>query len=156
MRKFSLVLFSILLISCWHQQWEDRVANGDTGSVTHAGPSPDTFPKEKGPNCIDCIVNNSAWGYAEPGQLGKKYCSSCHYTSSKELVGPGLQGVYERVPSLEWLIGFIRDEDSLFKSGDWYTVILKKKYNSIWNHKFKKQLTNEEINCIFSYLNGAS
>jgi hypothetical protein len=153
MRKFSLVVSVVFLCSCWHQQWEDRVASGDTGSVTYGDRKPDTL-SESDNRCFDCVVNDS-WGNSETAHLGKIYCGSCHYPNSKRSIGPGLQGALERVPSNSWLIAFIRDEDSLAKTSDPYTRMLEEKYGDFQHHKFKKMLTNQQITSIIEYTNAA-
>jgi cytochrome c2 len=131
-----ICFISIIFTSCWSEQWEDRVANGDTGSVTHGNPAPDTASH---------VISSSN------GRLYfKSWCASCHNTSSKTSTGPGLMDVLERIPNNEWGINFVQNEDSLIKSGDPYTIAMRKKSEIKWNHSFK-QLTAEEIKQILSY-----
>ena len=77
-------------------------------------------------------------------------CSACHNASSKRSTGPGLRDVLSRIPSREWAYAFIRNADSVIKSGDAYAV-------KIWNesekapHTLFPTLTKREINLILEY-----
>ena len=47
----------------------------------------------------------------------KKNCTVCHMFD-KPSTGPALQGIMKRVPSKEWLMAYLQNEDSLLRSGD--------------------------------------
>jgi cytochrome c2 len=59
-------------------------------------------------------------GNAENGmKLFKSNCASCHHME-KNLTGPALMGVLDRVPSEQWLYDWIKDNNALRASGDAY------------------------------------
>lgn len=49
-------------------------------------------------------------------------CAKCHSLGSERVTGPGLKGVLTRVPSEEWMLKWIKNNDALIKSGDAYAV----------------------------------
>lgn len=54
----------------------------------------------------------------ESGQtLFKQNCGACHTVTKRTTVGPGLEGISEK-RSKEWLLKWIKDSQSLVKSGD--------------------------------------
>jgi cytochrome c2 len=140
-KYIALVIF---LSSCWHQQWEDRVASGDTGSVTHG-----KYEKSNA-----SIPDTTTYVASDIEQLFNGNCSSCHNLSSKMSTGPGLMGVLDRIPSHEWAYAFIRNADSLVRSGDAYANKLYSEYNYISHPKFPK-LSKDEINDLLDYCSAA-
>ena len=82
-------------------------------------------------------------------------CSSCHNASTKKSAGPGLACVLSRIPSRNWAYAFVRNADSMIKSGDAYSV---KIYNEN-SHAVQTQfpdLSREEIDEILDYCNNGS
>lgn len=77
-------------------------------------------------------------------------CKSCHRVKQK-LVGPALAGVETRVPSLDWIISWVRNPAKMIASGDAYA-------NQIYNEYNKSQMTaftnytDEQILSIISYV----
>lgn len=61
-------------------------------------------------------------------------CASCHNTGADKLLGPGLAGVRQRVPSEVWLQKWIRNSSAVIASGDAYAV-------KIFNENGKIQMT---------------
>jgi cytochrome c553 len=59
-----------------------------------------------------------------------KVCAACHSLGTNRLIGPGLEGVTERLDQ-EWLIRFIRNSQEVIASGDEYAVALFEEYNRI-------------------------
>lgn len=59
----------------------------------------------------------------------KGNCASCHKVNEK-LVGPALAGVYDRAPSLDWIVSFIQNSQKVIQSGDDYAVDLYEEYNN--------------------------
>ncbi len=57
-------------------------------------------------------------------------CAACHSLGTNRLIGPGLEGVTERLDQ-EWLIRFIRNSQEVIASGDPYAVALFEEYNRI-------------------------
>jgi cytochrome c2 len=138
MRKYILIVSVLFLSSCWHQQWEDRVASGDTGSVTYG--------KYEQPDTSRHLV------FINGEELFRRNCSPCHNASSKPSTGPGLMEVLGRIPSREWAYAFVRNADSVIKSGDAYANAIYRQYHKSRQPKFPK-LTNKEIDAILDYLN---
>lgn len=86
--------------------------------------------------------------------LFKAYCASCHTSTTKKTTGPGLQGVLDRIPGGNWKYEFIRNADSVIKSGDGYAVAKFEEYNHTQHTRFPN-LANEEIDAILEYCNAA-
>lgn len=153
--QLVLVVF-FFFSSCWHEQWEDRLASGDTGIVTHGPRSTpvDTSKYSNRYHCYDCVP--SSYYYVENGTDGRALfhvkCASCHNASSKKSTGPGLMGSSDRIPSKDWLHAFIHNPQKLVKSGDVYTLRLYSENSNI-NHPRFKDLTDDEIDAIMDYCN---
>jgi len=91
---------------------------------------------------------------AQDGEkLFKQNCASCHKVDDTKLVGPGLKGVFDRVPqpAEEWLIKWIKNSSAMIAAGDAYAV-------KIYNENNKSQMTafeylsDDEIKAILSYV----
>ncbi|MFT4526364.1 MAG: mono/diheme cytochrome c family protein [Bacteroidia bacterium] len=91
---------------------------------------------------------------AQDGEkLFKQNCASCHRVDGKALTGPGLAGVYDRVPQPadEWLLKWVKNSNAVIKSGDAYAVALFNEYNktAMTNFEF---LSDEEVVAILDYV----
>jgi len=77
-------------------------------------------------------------------------CKACHRVHTK-LVGPALAGVYDRVPSVDWIKNFVKNSSKVIASGDEYA-------NKIYNENGKTQMTafssfkDEQILSILAYV----
>ena len=80
----------------------------------------------------------------------KKKCSICH-SLTKDLTGPKLQGVIKRVPSLNWFENYLRNEDSLLKLGDNYTLKIAD-FSAVNNAHHFRDLNVKEVAEISRYL----
>jgi hypothetical protein len=143
MRRETIVIVFVTFFfaSCWNQQWEDRLASGDTESVTHGkNTPPDSKPRVE--YCVDYGIR----AYKERN-LFNRWCASCHSESDRMLTGPGLHYVMSRIPNIDWGIAFIQNEDSLSKTGDTYTKRLNEASKTSYTHSFKK-ITKEEIKAL--------
>ncbi len=90
--------------------------------------------------------------HAQDGEkLFKQNCASCHTTTTKKLTGPGLEGVFDRVPSEEWAIAWVKNSQNLVKAGDPYAVKIFNEYNQTLMTPFEF-LSDEEITAIFDYI----
>ncbi|HEX5170861.1 MAG TPA: c-type cytochrome [Cyclobacteriaceae bacterium] len=65
--------------------------------------------------------------------LFESNCKTCHRVHQK-LVGPALAGVYDRVPSIDWIKSFVKNSSSVIASGDEYA-------NKLYNEFNKTQMT---------------
>lgn len=64
-------------------------------------------------------------------------CKSCHHLN-KQLIGPALSGVLQRLPSEEWFDTFIRDQDTLIHHQNSYVLtLLNQDTNYTFIHRFK-------------------
>ncbi len=60
---------------------------------------------------------------AQDGEkIFKAKCAVCHSMGTNKITGPGMEGVMSRVPSEDWLLKWIKNNDALIKSGDAYAV----------------------------------
>lgn len=82
--------------------------------------------------------------------LFKANCASCHTATSKDGTGPGLKGVYGRIPGGDWKYNWVHNSTAVINSGDAYAV---QRFND-----FKKstmtafpQLSNAQIDAILDY-----
>jgi mono/diheme cytochrome c family protein len=56
-------------------------------------------------------------------------CKSCHGVD-KKVIGPALQGVTSRAPSIPWIISWVHNPPKMIASGDAYAVALYEEYKS--------------------------
>lgn len=90
--------------------------------------------------------------HAQDGQkLFKQNCASCHTITTKKLTGPGLEGVFTRVPSEEWAINWVKNSSAVIASGDAYGNKIFNEYNKTQMTPFEF-LSDEEILAIFDYI----
>lgn len=82
--------------------------------------------------------------------LFKTNCITCHNVHKKK-VGPALQGVYQRAPSIDWIKSFVKNSSAVIASGDEYA-------NNLYNEFNKTQMTSfssfkdEQIMSILAYI----
>lgn len=68
-------------------------------------------------------------------KLFKQNCAVCHAShTDQKLTGPGLKGVFDRVPGGDWINKWILNSEKMIKSGDAYA-------NKIYNENGKAQMT---------------
>src|SRR6188768_2668689 len=80
--------------------------------------------------------------------LFKANCKSCHAVERK-LIGPALEGVEGRVPSLSWLHDWVRNSAKVIASGDEYANKIYTEYNKSQMTAFTA-LKDEQINSIIA------
>lgn len=83
--------------------------------------------------------------------LFKRNCAACHRADSKAMVGPGLAGVLDRVPSTEWFVKFVQSPAKMIASGDPYANSIKN-YSPSMMTDFSF-LSEAEILAILDYVN---
>lgn len=81
--------------------------------------------------------------------LFKANCTSCHATSDKKVVGPGLKGVHDR-HSEEWLVTWIKNSQAMVKAGDAEAVKLFNEYNKTPMPSFG--FKDDEVKAILAYV----
>lgn len=90
---------------------------------------------------------------ADGEKLFKQNCSACHRVDEKKLVGPGLKGVFDRVPqpAEEWLLKWVKNNEEFRKSGDAYANKIFNENGNIPMSSFA-HLSEEEIKAILAYV----
>jgi cytochrome c2 len=77
-------------------------------------------------------------------------CKACHRVK-QDLVGPALQDVYTRAPSIQWIKDFVHNSSAVIASGDDYANALYNKFNKTQMTSFSS-LKDEEIMNILAYV----
>jgi len=115
---------------------------------------------KKGLIAIGLLLSTSASIYGQEGdpangeKLFKANCTACH-ALDKQVVGPALKGVVERLKSeqgldTEWLHKWIKDNKALRASGDKYANEVFEKYNKTEMQVFPN-LADKDIDDILAY-----
>ncbi len=79
-------------------------------------------------------------------KLFKGNCASCHKVD-KDMTGPALGGILERVPepATEWLLSFLTNEASLVQAQEPYTLALRETWGmNPWMHR-APDLTEQDV-----------
>jgi len=131
-KLFFLILSSILLFSCLNNKKPVKAEEFYCG-----------VEDDKTYN-IDSGINQP--------DVYKRKCASCHLVT-KDMTGPKLEGVLDKIPSEKWFELYIKNEDSLLKNGDKYANKISNfsKVNNV--HNFN-DLTTDEINILKKYIRG--
>lgn len=129
-KLLNTLILTILLISC-------------NSRTKHNSPK-----KSENENYV-CGTNSS-----QPPEEFKLNCGTCHL-KSKNTTGPKLEYILTRVPSEKWFDDYVRNEDSLAKSGDKYFVKIQN-YSPCHNCHHFKNLTDVELKIIKNYLSEIS
>jgi cytochrome c551/c552 len=87
------------------------------------------------------------------GQLFKENCKACHKLF-EDAVGPSLSGITSRRPK-KWLYAFVKNSDSLIRSGDTMAINIYTKYGKCIMTSFPT-FTESEIDSIFIYIESVS
>lgn len=77
-------------------------------------------------------------------------CKSCHKIH-EESVGPALASVYDRAPSIDWIVSWVHNSSKVVASGDDYGVAIFEKYKKSKMTDFTT-LKSEEILNILAYI----
>ena len=97
-------------------------------------------------------ISLTAQDAAKGEKLFKSNCAACHKLKGK-LLGPELKGIGEKRDT-KWLHSWIKDSQALIKSGDELAIKVFEENNKIPMTAFK-QLSNEDIDDILAYTDGA-
>src|SRR6267143_2523975 len=76
-------------------------------------------------------------------------CKACHRVKQK-LVGPALAGFESRVPTISWVMGWVRNSSKVIASGDEYAVKIYNEYNKSQMLSFN--YTDAQILNILAYV----
>ncbi len=77
-------------------------------------------------------------------------CKTCHRVHDK-LVGPALSDVYNRAPSIDWIVNFVHNSSKVIASGDPYATALYAEYNNTMMTSFPS-ISREQILSIIGYI----
>ena len=77
-------------------------------------------------------------------------CKTCHKVHEK-LVGPALKNVYDRAPSLDWIVSFVNNSSKVIASGDDYANALYEEYNKTQMTAFPS-FTKDQVLSIMAYV----
>jgi hypothetical protein len=78
-------------------------------------------------------------------------CTACH-SLDKNGTGPKFSGVLTKIPNEKWFDCFVRNEDSLLKQKEPYTLMINKAYfpSSSFSHNFK-EITSKQLEELKEY-----
>ncbi|THU41343.1 cytochrome c [Niastella caeni] len=115
-----------------------------------------SLPVHEDPNenkVMQGVCGNAAPVFTSDAVRGKtlfqENCASCH-SIFKDMVGPSLAGVLERVPDKKLLYKWIRNPSAVLKSGNVYFNTLQKRYGTVMTPF--TNLSDDEINAVLSYI----
>ncbi|MEQ8925289.1 MAG: c-type cytochrome [Fulvivirga sp.] len=77
-------------------------------------------------------------------------CKTCHKVHEK-LVGPALKDVYDRAPSIDWIVNFVQNSSKVIASGDEYANALYEEYNKTQMTAFPS-FSRDQIMSILAYI----
>ena len=86
-------------------------------------------------------------------KLFKQNCATCHKLDDKKLTGPGLKGVFDRVPKPAdaWLLHWVKDNSKVLASGDAYANKILKENNGTQMTVFSF-LGDDDIKAILTFV----
>ena len=101
---------------------------------------------------LSLVFTNVYSADIDGAKLFKQNCAVCHSLGKNKITGPGLEGVFTRVPqpSEEWLLKWIKNNQKVIKGGDAYA-------NKVYEENGKAQMTvfedlsEEQIKAIITY-----
>jgi len=103
---------------------------------------------------LSSLVSMGNTGYAQDAAKGKALfqtnCASCH-SPIKQVLGPALKGVTERVPDKKLLHDWIKNNSKVLQSGNPYFTALYQQFNKAAMNTFPN-LTDADIDDILKYV----
>ena len=87
---------------------------------------------------------------SEGKSLFEANCKTCHRVHEK-LVGPALKNVYDRAPSIDWIVNFVHNSSKVISSGDDYANKLYNEYNKTQMTAFPS-FSRDQILSIMGYI----
>lgn len=100
---------------------------------------------------LSLIVTFQGSSFAQPNgeALFKSNCTACHLVSEDVVVGPGLKNAHTKYKEA-WLLKWIKNSQSLVKSGDPAAVAVYEKFNKVAMPAFN--FSDEEVKSIIAYI----
>ncbi len=97
------------------------------------------------------IFSSNPLSAADGEKIFKQNCAVCHSMGSAKVTGPGLEGVFSRVPSAEWMHKWIKNNDKLIKSGDAYAIKISS-FDASQMTIFESSLSDGDIDDVIKYI----
>jgi cytochrome c2 len=86
-------------------------------------------------------------------KIFKQNCAVCHMLDDRKITGPGLKGVFDRMPAgHDYFKKYVSNSDSLVKASDAYSAKLRAEYLSGYNHNFGAELSSKDLEDLIEYL----
>lgn len=99
------------------------------------------------------IIFSSNRSFAADGEkIFKQNCAVCHSTGTNKITGPGLAGVFTRVPSEEWMHKWIKNNKAMIASGDTYANKVFNDNNKADMTVFASTLSDDDITAVMAYI----
>ncbi|MDX1627727.1 MAG: c-type cytochrome [Fulvivirga sp.] len=119
-------------------------------SYTHVLAQADTVQQQSETEASTGGIPTDAESISNGESLFKANCTTCHRVHQK-LVGPALENVYNRAPSLDWIVNFVQNSSKVIASGDEYAVELYEEYNKTQMQAFPT-FSREDVLDIMAYV----
>ena len=155
MKKTILIIFTGILASCGGGEEKkkgfeyNRTKAEENKTVSQKGSTPiDLSNNGIGPIKLmrfDETINQEL--VTEGATAFKQKCTACHKTNTK-LIGPAMQGIYER-RSPEWVMNILLNPTEMLKKDPIASALLKE-YNNI--QMLNQNLSEAEARAIAEYL----
>jgi mono/diheme cytochrome c family protein len=101
------------------------------------------------------FIVNSKVQAQDGAKLFKQNCAVCHAShSDQKLTGPGLKGVFNRVPPGDWMHKWIMNNEKLIKSGDGYATKIYAENGKAAMTVFEGQLNDKDVDAIIAFIKG--
>lgn len=86
-------------------------------------------------------------------KLFKQNCAVCHAShTDQKLTGPGLKGVFDRVPKGDWINRWILNSEKMIKAGDAYANKIYNENGKAQMTVFEGQLNDKDVEAIIGFL----
>ena len=102
---------------------------------------------------LSFIFSINSLSAADGEKIFKQNCAVCHSLTKVKITGPGLEGVFTRVPNEEWMHKWIKNNKAVIASGDGYAKTLTSgEYKGVDMTVFASSLTDDDINAVIAYV----
>ena len=96
--------------------------------------------------------NIKAQSADEGAKIFKQNCAVCHASHSDQMgTGPGLKGLFDRIPKGDWINKWVINNEALIKAGDPYAKQIKAKYGAAMT-VFEGQIDEKGVASIVAFL----
>jgi len=154
MKKTILILFTSVLTACGGGEEKkkgfeyNRTKTEESKTISKKESTPiDLSNKGIGPIKSMRFDSINEELVAQGATAFKQKCTACHKTNAK-LIGPAMQGIYER-RSPEWVMNILLNPTEMLKKDPIASALLKE-YNNI--QMLNQNLSEEEARAIAEYL----